>query len=56
PSQGESRQSNEHDCGIWVLCMMGAIMRGYHTTGVSEGEMRRVREVLARYVLSLPYI
>ncbi|KAJ6629851.1 hypothetical protein B0H10DRAFT_1939485 [Mycena sp. CBHHK59/15] len=20
---GESRQSNEHDCGIWVLCMMG---------------------------------
>ncbi|KAJ6522075.1 hypothetical protein DFH09DRAFT_938576 [Mycena vulgaris] len=34
--KGQHRQSNGHDCGLWVLCMMGAILRGYATTGVSE--------------------
>ncbi|KAJ7696295.1 hypothetical protein B0H17DRAFT_1131077 [Mycena rosella] len=33
---GEARQSNGHDCGVWVLCMIAAIIRGFATTGVTE--------------------
>ncbi|KAJ7662883.1 hypothetical protein B0H17DRAFT_1144252 [Mycena rosella] len=33
---GEHCQSNGHDCGLWVLCMMGMILRGNASTGVTE--------------------
>ncbi|KAJ6615333.1 hypothetical protein B0H10DRAFT_1950033 [Mycena sp. CBHHK59/15] len=49
---GESRQSNEHDCGIWVLCMMGAIMRGYHTTGTLKKFTHALPEVGDLHVAS----
>ncbi|KAJ7139121.1 hypothetical protein C8R44DRAFT_827907 [Mycena epipterygia] len=54
-SKRDHRQSNGYDCGLWVLCMMGAILRGYATTGVSELQMGRVRKLLTDHILGLPY-
>ncbi|KAJ7109041.1 hypothetical protein C8R43DRAFT_905000 [Mycena crocata] len=51
---GAPLQTNGHDCGLWILCMMGAIMRGFHTTAVSEADMGRVRNILSTHVLTLP--
>lgn len=51
----DRRQTNGYDCGLWVLCMMGAIMRGYATTSVSEHQMGRVRKLLTDHILGLPY-
>ncbi|KAJ7435827.1 hypothetical protein FB451DRAFT_1461458 [Mycena latifolia] len=51
---GEPRQSNGHDCGLWVLCMMGAILRGYAITGVSEAQTAYVRRVFSDHLFSMP--
>ncbi|KAJ7463706.1 hypothetical protein FB451DRAFT_1139435 [Mycena latifolia] len=51
---GEPHQSNGHDCGLWVLCMMGAILRGYAITGVSEAQMAYVRRVFSDHLFSMP--
>ncbi|KAJ7349923.1 hypothetical protein DFH08DRAFT_648893, partial [Mycena albidolilacea] len=29
-------QSNGYDCGVWVLCMIASVLRGFHTTNISE--------------------
>ncbi|KAJ6613526.1 hypothetical protein B0H10DRAFT_1647301, partial [Mycena sp. CBHHK59/15] len=49
-----ARQSNGYDCGLWVLCTIGAILRGYHATGISENDIEHVRDVLTYHVLALP--
>ncbi|KAJ7080173.1 hypothetical protein B0H15DRAFT_997436, partial [Mycena belliarum] len=36
---GHPRQTNGYDCGLWVLCMMAAIMRGRRDVQISEAEM-----------------
>lgn len=51
--QGDHRQSNGHDCGLWILCMMGAILRGYAITGVRESDMGRVRHVFMEHLYTL---
>jgi Ulp1 family protease len=53
--QNQPRQLNDYDCGVWVLCTMVAILRGYAHTGVSEAEMGEVRQLFSNYVLSLPF-
>ncbi|KAJ7660339.1 hypothetical protein DFH06DRAFT_989269 [Mycena polygramma] len=52
---GQPLQSNGHDCGLWVLCLMAAILRGSQFTGVEEGQMCRVRQIFADHVLTLPF-
>lgn len=52
--QGRPRQTNGYDCGLWVLCMMAAIMRGYRDVQVSEVDMPWVRAVLRDHVQTLP--
>ncbi|KAJ6581867.1 hypothetical protein B0H19DRAFT_1331557 [Mycena capillaripes] len=52
---GRARQSNGHDCGLWVLCMMAAILRGKQITALTEAEMGSVRRVFVNHVLSLPF-
>ncbi|KAJ7168055.1 hypothetical protein B0H12DRAFT_1040625, partial [Mycena haematopus] len=49
------RQSNGHDCGVWVVCLMGAILRGHTDIALSEAEMGRARRILADHVLTLSY-
>ncbi|KAJ7924775.1 hypothetical protein B0H13DRAFT_1863641 [Mycena leptocephala] len=43
---GHPRQTNGYDCGLWVLCMMAAIMRGYRDVHLSEDDMPWVWERL----------
>ncbi|KAF7337111.1 hypothetical protein MVEN_02148700 [Mycena venus] len=53
--QGQPRQSNGYDCGLWVLCMMAAILRGYHVTAITEREMAAVRRIFTDHILTLPF-
>ncbi|KIK14024.1 hypothetical protein PISMIDRAFT_43944, partial [Pisolithus microcarpus 441] len=32
----EPRQTNGHDCSVWVLAQMAAVLRGYEVTGIEE--------------------
>ncbi|KAJ7774618.1 hypothetical protein DFH07DRAFT_865897 [Mycena maculata] len=48
------RQTNGYDCGVWVLCMIVAVLHGYTNTGVLEVQMRQVRPLFTDYVLNLP--
>ncbi|KAJ7235176.1 hypothetical protein B0H12DRAFT_1027608, partial [Mycena haematopus] len=47
-------QTNGYDCGLWVLCMMAAIMRGHRDVRISETDMPRVRRVLSDHIQTLP--
>ncbi|KIM56427.1 hypothetical protein SCLCIDRAFT_132735 [Scleroderma citrinum Foug A] len=44
--QLEPRQTNGHDCGIWVLAQMAAILRGYDLTDVKEDNIHHFRHFL----------
>jgi hypothetical protein len=49
--QGRPRQTNGYDCGVWVLCMMAAFMRGYCSTALSERDMGDVQRHLMDHTL-----
>ncbi|KAJ7211535.1 hypothetical protein B0H12DRAFT_1312933 [Mycena haematopus] len=51
--RGTPLQSNGHDCGLWVLCTMAAILRGYHVSGITEREMGSVRHAFTNHILTL---
>jgi hypothetical protein len=53
--KGNALQTNGHDCGIWVLCMMAAVLRGYEVTGIAERQMGLVRDTLMDHILTLPF-
>ncbi|KAJ7770401.1 hypothetical protein B0H14DRAFT_2632553 [Mycena olivaceomarginata] len=48
-------QSNGYDCGVWVLCMIASVLRGFHTSNISEALMSTVRQVLTDHILTLPF-
>jgi hypothetical protein len=52
--QGQPCQTNGYDCGVWVLCMMAAFMRGYCSTSLSERDMGDVRRHLTDHIFTLP--
>ncbi|KAF7334389.1 ULP-PROTEASE domain-containing protein [Mycena venus] len=54
-TMGQPRQSNGHDCGLWVLCMIASILRGHETVGVSEAQMGYIRRMFTDHILTLPY-
>ncbi|KAF7377130.1 hypothetical protein MSAN_00132000 [Mycena sanguinolenta] len=54
PLYNKKVQSNWYDCGVWVLCMMAAIMRSYTNTNLSEADMGHARQVLTGHILTLP--
>ncbi|KAI5991333.1 hypothetical protein EDC04DRAFT_2872922 [Pisolithus marmoratus] len=35
----EPCQTNSHDCGVWVLAQMAAILRGYEVTGIGKHDI-----------------
>ncbi|KAG2070526.1 cysteine proteinase [Suillus decipiens] len=47
-------QSNDYDCGLWVLAVMIAVLRGRHVTGLHEAQMSDFRHYLCNLVLSIP--
>ncbi|KAJ6505166.1 hypothetical protein C8R45DRAFT_817754 [Mycena sanguinolenta] len=51
----EPRQSNGYDCGVWVVCMIGAILRGHADVALSEGDMGSARRILGDLILTLPF-
>ncbi|KAJ7806394.1 hypothetical protein B0H14DRAFT_2381924 [Mycena olivaceomarginata] len=54
-SQRNPLQSNGYDCGVWVLCMIASVLRGFHTTNISEALMSTVRQLLTDNILTLPF-
>lgn len=50
----QARQTNGVDCGLWVLAHLAAVLSGFHTTGLLEGEMNTLRHLLFRRLLALP--
>ncbi|KAK7046978.1 hypothetical protein R3P38DRAFT_2507537 [Favolaschia claudopus] len=52
---GHPRQTNDYDCGIWVLSMMAAFMRGHSETRLIESDIPWVRDVFRKHILSLPF-
>ncbi|KAI6003806.1 hypothetical protein EDD15DRAFT_2360083 [Pisolithus albus] len=42
----EPRQTNGHDCGVWVLAQMAAVLRGYEVTGMEEHDINHFRHFL----------
>jgi Ulp1 family protease len=47
-------QPNDHDCGLWVLSTIAAVLRGFQVTGLNEGKMLWFRAFLCSLVLALP--
>jgi len=37
--QIERLQTNDYDCGLWVLASVAAVLRGHNATGLTESEM-----------------
>jgi len=44
--QLEPRQTNGHDCGVWVLVQIAAILRGYDLTNIKEDDIHHFRHFL----------
>jgi len=47
-------QTNAHDCGIWVLSCVAAVLRGYHLANLTEIDLRYVRRFIYDLALALP--
>ncbi|KAF8722731.1 hypothetical protein AX14_009587 [Amanita brunnescens Koide BX004] len=47
-------QTNQYDCGLWVLGTIAATLRGYDLPDLTEDDMPQVRQFLANILLSLP--
>ncbi|KAK6992139.1 hypothetical protein R3P38DRAFT_3409057 [Favolaschia claudopus] len=47
------RQFNDYDCGLWVLSMMAAFMRGHEDIPLSNVDMPGVRTQFRRHLLTL---
>jgi hypothetical protein len=52
--QVDRLQTNGHDCGVWVLASVAAVLRGFDVTGFSEADMPWFRQFLLYHILSLP--
>ncbi|KAJ7917138.1 hypothetical protein B0H13DRAFT_1608630 [Mycena leptocephala] len=52
--KNHGQQTNGHDCGLWVLCTLAAVMRGFAGAEVYEGDMPTVRTLFADLIQTLP--
>ena len=48
-------QHNGVDCGVWVLAVVAAVLRGYFMTSVSEKEMAQLRTLLHDLIQTLSH-
>ncbi|TFK17498.1 hypothetical protein FA15DRAFT_734591, partial [Coprinopsis marcescibilis] len=49
-------QTNGYDCGVWVLMVISAILRGFHLPSLDEHNLPYFRHLLYQYVLRLPVL
>ncbi|KAK1223885.1 hypothetical protein PQX77_013219 [Marasmius sp. AFHP31] len=47
-------QRNGYDCGVWVLWVIAAVVRGYDYAFIDEKDIVRVRKYLANLVRTIP--
>ncbi|KAJ8077749.1 hypothetical protein PM082_002182 [Marasmius tenuissimus] len=47
-------QTNSYDCGVWVLWVTLATLRGYDMAHVDEGNIRIFRKYISRLIRTLP--
>jgi Ulp1 family protease len=47
-------QTNNYDCGLWVLSCIAAVLRGSHVTGLRQADMTWFRQFIYRLVLAQP--
>ncbi|KAJ2917427.1 hypothetical protein MD484_g3033, partial [Candolleomyces efflorescens] len=50
----QSAQTSTYSCGLWVLALVAAIIRGYHLPGLGEHDLERFRNLLYWWTLTLP--
>ncbi|KZP28678.1 hypothetical protein FIBSPDRAFT_994208 [Athelia psychrophila] len=50
----EPAQTNGYDCGIWILAVVDAVLRGHDTTSCKEQDMVVFRQCLLNLMLQLP--
>lgn len=49
-------QTNDIDCGLWVLAHIAAVLRGCEITGLSKSDMNMFRQYLRLLVLHIPAV
>ncbi|CAK5267112.1 unnamed protein product [Mycena citricolor] len=47
-------QCNSYDCGVWVLVMIAAVLRGMLGSNITEPEIPFLRHTLTNFMLTLP--
>ncbi|KAK1217897.1 hypothetical protein PQX77_019429 [Marasmius sp. AFHP31] len=47
-------QTNSYDCGVWVLWITLATLRGYDAAHINEGDIRFFRRYMSRLIRTLP--
>ncbi|KIM67521.1 hypothetical protein SCLCIDRAFT_69683, partial [Scleroderma citrinum Foug A] len=52
--QTECLQTNDYNCGLWVLANTAAVLQGHDATGLMEGDMLAFRYYLQSCVLLIP--
>ena len=53
-SQTRALQTNDYDCGLWVLASIAAVIQGHDAMGLVESDMPAFRRYLQACVLSIP--
>lgn len=52
--QIQAVQTNDYDCGVWVLACIAAVLKGYQVTGLREEDMGAFRSFMLSLVCCLP--
>ncbi|KAL0569425.1 hypothetical protein V5O48_012542 [Marasmius crinis-equi] len=47
-------QTNSYDCGLWVLWVMAAVIRGFDYAAIEEKDIVKFRKYLARLIRTVP--
>ncbi|KAL0563485.1 hypothetical protein V5O48_018580 [Marasmius crinis-equi] len=56
PLEIRRKQSNGYDCGVWILWVIAAIMRGFDYARIEEPDISKFRKYLARSIRTLPVL
>lgn len=54
PTVIHPRQTNQVDCGIWVIANIAAVLAGFTVTGIQESDILSLRQSLLRCIAALP--
>ncbi|KAL0567593.1 hypothetical protein V5O48_014405 [Marasmius crinis-equi] len=54
PLEVHRKQRNGYDCGVWILWVIAAVMRGYDYAQLDDSDVGAFRKYLARTIRTLP--